>query len=143
MDGGICMRIDGMDAKSASLPRITGSDQTSVASTASDTTAATVTRESKGKDTENRNLTHLSDFERRELPISEKVVIDAIEKANKAISGANRKFEFSIHEKTKEIMIKVIDSDTNQVVREIPPEKILDMVAKMWEMAGLIVDERR
>jgi PAS domain-containing protein len=72
-----------------------------------------------------------------------KVVIDAIEKANNAISGANRRFEFSIHEKTKEIMVKVINSDTNEVIREIPPEKILDMVATMWEMAGIIVDERR
>ena len=32
---------------------------------------------------------------------------------------------------------------TNEIIREIPPEKILDMVAKMWDTAGLIVDERR
>lgn len=92
---------------------------------------------------EGRNITQLTEYEKRELPISEKVVLDAIERANKAISGGNRKFEFSIHEKTKEIMVKVIDSDTNKVIREIPPEKILDMVAKIWEMAGIIVDERR
>ena len=90
-----------------------------------------------------KRVSQMSEYEKKELPIPERVVIDAIEKANKAISVANRKFEYSIHEKTKEIMIKVIDTDTNQVVREIPPEKILDMVAKMWEMAGLMVDERR
>ncbi len=90
-----------------------------------------------------RNLSRLSDFDKMELPISDKVVIEAIERANKAISGGNRRFEFSVHEKTKSIMIKVLDSDTNEVIREIPPEKILDMVAKIWEMAGLIVDERR
>ena len=93
--------------------------------------------------TENKNISQLTSFDKKEMPISEKVVIDAIEKANKAISGANRRFEISIHEKTKEVMVKVIDSDTNEVVREIPQERILDMVAKMWEMAGLIVDERR
>ncbi len=91
---------------------------------------------------ESINITRLSEYEKKELPISERVVIDAIEKANKAIMGANTKFEFSIHEKTKEIMVKVIDADTHEVIREIPPEKILDMVAKMWEMAGIIVDER-
>lgn len=90
-----------------------------------------------------KSISQLTEFDKKEIPISEKIVIDAIEKANKAISGASRRFEFSIHEKTKAIMIKVLDSDTNQVIREIPPEKILDMVAKMWEMAGLIVDERR
>jgi flagellar protein FlaG len=40
-------------------------------------------------------------------------------------------------------MVKVLDKDTGKVVREIPPEKILDMVAKFMEKAGIIVDERR
>jgi flagellar protein FlaG len=40
-------------------------------------------------------------------------------------------------------MVKVIDINTREVIREIPPEKILDMVATMLEMAGIIVDERR
>jgi flagellar protein FlaG len=75
--------------------------------------------------------------------LSEKTVINAIEKANKAIVSTNRQLEFSIHEKTKEIMVKVIDAETKEVIREIPPEKILDMVAKMMEMAGILVDERR
>ncbi|MDF2523101.1 MAG: flagellar biosynthesis protein FlaG [Clostridiales bacterium] len=92
---------------------------------------------------ETKELSHITEFERRELPVSDKVVLDAIERANKAISVSSRKFEYAIHEKTKEIMIKVIDADTNEIIREIPPEKVLDMVAKMWEMAGLIVDERR
>lgn len=92
---------------------------------------------------ENKNISHLTEQERNVLPIAEKVIIDAIEKANKAIMGANRRFEFSIHEKTKEIMVKIIDSDTNEIIREIPPEKTLDMVAKMCEIAGIMIDERR
>jgi flagellar protein FlaG len=40
-------------------------------------------------------------------------------------------------------MVKVIDNETQEVIQEIPPEKILDMVAKMWEVAGILVDERR
>lgn len=90
-----------------------------------------------------RRLSRMSEFDRNDLPISDKVVIEAIERANEAISVANKRFEYSIHEKTNEIMVKVIDSNTNKVIREIPPEKILDMVAKMWEMAGILVDERR
>lgn len=81
--------------------------------------------------------------EKKKIPISEKTVFNAIEGANKAILGTYRRFEFSIHEKTREIMVKVIDTQTDEVVREIPPEKVLDMVATMWEMAGIIVDERR
>ena len=38
--------------------------------------------------------------------------------------------------------IKIIDKDTKKVIREYPPEKTLDMIAKVWEMAGLMVDEK-
>jgi flagellar protein FlaG len=78
-----------------------------------------------------------------EPDMDEKQWIEVIEKANRAIEGATCSFEFSIHERTKQIMVKVIDKDTKEVIREFPPEKILDMVAKMWEVAGIIVDERR
>lgn len=78
-----------------------------------------------------------------DVPIGEEQLIIAIERANKAMQGINTSFRFSIHEGTKEIMVKVLDKDTGEVVREIPSEKILDMVAKMWEMSGIFVDERR
>ncbi|HHV28950.1 flagellar protein FlaG [Acetivibrio mesophilus] len=84
----------------------------------------------------------LAEREKNEKNLSEKTIIEAIEKANKAITGNHTQLEFSIHEKSKEIMVKVIDSETQEVIREIPPEKILDMVAAMLEMAGIIVDER-
>jgi len=90
-----------------------------------------------------KNISQMNEFELNELPVSERIVIEAIERANNAIVGSNRKFEFTIHESTKEIMIKVLDSETNEIIREIPPEEILDMVAKIWEMVGIIVDERR
>jgi uncharacterized FlaG/YvyC family protein len=55
---------------------------------------------------------------------------------------ANTRFEFSIHEGTKEVMVKVIDEISNETIREIPPEEVLDMIAKMWEIAGIMVDQR-
>lgn len=66
----------------------------------------------------------------------------AIELVNRALQTRNRSFEFSVHEPTKEIIVRVIDTKSNEVVKEIPPEQILDLVAKMWELAGLFVDER-
>jgi len=81
--------------------------------------------------------------DKKERAFSEEELVEAIEKANRALVGAKTQFEFSIHEKTKQIMVKVIDTQTQEVIREIPPEKILDMVAKMWELAGILVDERR
>jgi flagellar protein FlaG len=73
-----------------------------------------------------------------ERKYTEDELIDKIESANKQFIAYDRRFEFSIHEKTKQIMVKVIDVTTD----EIPPEKILDLVASIWEVAGIIVDER-
>lgn len=82
------------------------------------------------------------DYGVKELLISEKEMAEAVKTANSRLESYNRKIEFSIHEKTGDIMIKVIDSNTNEVIREIPPEKIKDMIANMLERAGLLVDER-
>jgi len=74
--------------------------------------------------------------------INEEELNKAIESVNKSVNTYDRRLEFSIHETTNEIMVKVVDTNTDEVIREIPPEKILDMVAKLWEMAGIIVDKK-
>ena len=75
--------------------------------------------------------------------LDEKTIIGAIEQANKMMEINNRQFQFSIHKKTKHIVIKEVNIQTKEIIREIPSEKILDMVAKMCELAGLFVDEKR
>jgi flagellar protein FlaG len=85
----------------------------------------------------------LAELKGQTYSIGEEQLIIAIERANKALQGGYTSFEFSIHEGTKEIMVKVLDRDTGELIREIPSEKILDMVAKLWEMSGVLVDERR
>lgn len=81
--------------------------------------------------------------ENNDIDISEEMLIKTIEKANKELIVANRALEFSVHEKIKEIIVRVVDVETKEVIREIPSEKILDMVANMLELAGILVDERR
>lgn len=75
--------------------------------------------------------------------ISEDVLAKAIESANRAIGNMHAEVKFSIHEGTRDICIKIIDKRNNEVIREIPPEKLLDLVAKLWELAGIFVDEKR
>lgn len=75
--------------------------------------------------------------------VAERVLIEAIEKANRKLYGASAEYSFSVHEATKQIMIKVTDKDTGEVIKEIPSQKALDAVAMMWEFAGLLVDEKR
>ena len=68
---------------------------------------------------------------------------NAVDHANQTMRHAKTKCEFSYHEETKRVSIKVIDEETEEVIREIPPEETLEMLSKMWELAGLMVDEKR
>jgi flagellar protein FlaG len=74
--------------------------------------------------------------------VGEADILKSVEQANKALEGTNRRFEYSVHEETNTIMVKVIDGETDELIREIPPEKILNLIAKLWELAGIIVDEK-
>lgn len=75
--------------------------------------------------------------------VSPEKVKNAINDINKKIRPTHTQCEFKFHEKTNRISITVRDSDTNEVIKEIPPEKTLDMIAKTLELAGLLVDEKR
>ncbi len=69
----------------------------------------------------------------------------AVENINKNLSDnmSNNEAVFGIHEGTNRITIKIVDKKTKEVVKELPPEKTLDMIAKAWELAGILVDEKR
>ena len=72
---------------------------------------------------------------------SAEAVKKAVEEMNKKM--ANSVAQFGIHEETNHITIKIVDKESRKVIKELPPEKTLDMIAKVWEMAGLLVDEKR
>ncbi len=78
----------------------------------------------------------------REFKISEGDIQKTIDRANKVVEPLFLEFQYKIHEKTNQVMISVINSNTKELVREIPPEKVLDAVAKMWELTGILVDQR-
>lgn len=70
------------------------------------------------------------------------------EEIKKAVDQLNKKMNnseaiFGIHEETNRVTIKIVDKNTKEVIKELPPEKTLDMIAKAWELAGLLVDEKR
>lgn len=81
------------------------------------------------------------DQHQKEHMPSEATMDDAVKRAN--LRMEHTRCEYSYHKETNRVSIKVINSDTDEVVREIPPEKSLDMLQKMWEMAGILVDEKR
>ena len=67
----------------------------------------------------------------------------AVSNANNKMRQSKTKAEFSYHEPTKSVSIRIMDEETNEVIKEIPPEETLNMIVKMWELAGIMVDEKR
>lgn len=72
---------------------------------------------------------------------SQETIRQAVEKMNKKMENAEA--VFGIHDKTNRITIKIVDKETKEIIKEFPPDKTLDMIAKAWELAGLMVDEKR
>lgn len=74
--------------------------------------------------------------------IDDKMLNKALNSANNNLKNFDRVIERSVHEKTRIVMYVIKDTKTNEVIAEFPPKKIEDMIAKMWELAGMFVDEK-
>ena len=72
---------------------------------------------------------------------SEHTVKQAVSDINKKIN-ANTVAKYGFHEETNRVTIKLIDKNSDEVIKEFPAEETLDMIAKVWELAGVFLDER-
>ena len=81
------------------------------------------------------------DQQGKDQQASHEQIRKAVEKLNKNLG--NSEAVFGIHEDTNRVTIKIVDKTTKEVIRELPPEKTLDMIAKVWDLAGILIDEKR
>ncbi len=86
--------------------------------------------------------THIKPAKTKDEEYKEEDIKKAVEKLNKFLEDNGTYVEYSVHEKFKDVMIKIIDKNTKEVIREVPPKKILDMVAKMCELVGILIDKK-
>jgi len=70
---------------------------------------------------------------------------EALKEAVKVINSklGDSKAVFGVHEATKKLTIKIVDKDTDKVRKEYPVEETLDALARLWDSAGIMVDEKR
>ena len=97
---------------------------------------------------ENGNLAVPEDNE-AQVPIQEESISipkekmeGVVEGLNKYLKQSNTALKFQYHEKLQEYYVTLVDENTKEVVREIPPKKMLDFYAAMNEFLGLIVDKK-
>lgn len=63
------------------------------------------------------------------------------EALNRLFQAFNLELRLTVHEPTREIIARIVNRQTGEVIREIPPERFLDMIAKLREMVGVLLDE--
>ena len=83
-----------------------------------------------------------NDTANKEQAVDESEVAKAVAEANRNLMFSERSFQYKVDESTNRVIITVIDSETQEVIKEIPPEKQVDAVKRMWKLAGLIVDKK-
>lgn len=75
-------------------------------------------------------------------PDSSRVKDVAVEVEKKVNMTHNVDLKFIVHEASDTVMVEVKNGDTGEVIREIPPREILNLSARLEEMAGLIFDQK-
>ena len=78
----------------------------------------------------------------RNNKVDEKELRKAVDRLNRFVEADNIKVTYDVHPQFGDLMIKITDKSTGNVISELPPRKILDMVAKMCELAGVIFDRK-
>lgn len=74
--------------------------------------------------------------------ISKESLDKLITEVNNKFKLVNKEFSYEIHEKTNRVTVKIKDSETGDIIKQIPSEESLDLAAKIMEMVGLLIDEK-
>ncbi len=68
-----------------------------------------------------------------------RLIEDAI---NLSMGFIDTRIAFCIHQESGEVIIQIIDNETNEVLKEIPPEELVSRLSKLVELVGLLIDAR-
>ena len=117
-----------------------GNEINKVESTKEEISSTTIINELMNND--NIQGKKAQDEKSKEEKYNKKLLKKAVDEVNKFLIKDKTHAEYSVHEVFNRIMIKIIDDKTDEVVLEVPPKKLIDMVAKLCKLAGVIVDKR-
>lgn len=101
----------------------------------------TITKTDAGEKATGVETERQEDLFGKEKEPAQSSIEDALSKLNAQIAKTH--CAYSYDKDTKRISIKVYDDETDELIREVPPEKSLEALKKMWQIAGIIVDEKR
>ncbi len=78
-----------------------------------------------------------------DIKLTKENINDLVDVLNSAARSVNERVSFKFHEKANRVIMKVVDTKTDEVVREIPPKEMIKLLEHMHELIGMFVDESR
>jgi len=84
---------------------------------------------------------NIENVEQMNIENIEKALADTVDKINAIMKTFDVQAEFSVYQKFNQVMVKVVDTRSDEVIREIPQQKILDLISNLLESSGVLVDE--
>ncbi|TCT20443.1 flagellar protein FlaG [Melghiribacillus thermohalophilus] len=78
----------------------------------------------------------------RQKNIDKEEAKNIVDGLNEFLAPSRTSIQFQFHEKLNEYYVTIVDTESKEVIREIPPKKLLDIYAAMAEFMGLIVDKK-
>lgn len=99
-------------------------------------TAATLSKEEHSAQ-QIQSLQPLNDTE-----VEKKSMMQLVDDLNDVQQYQQRAIQFSVDEDAGRPVIKIIDSETDKVIRQIPQEEVLRFQQRMQEMSGAILQEQ-
>jgi len=75
-------------------------------------------------------------------PVSKEKIEKVLTSLNEFLQPSQTHLKYELHEKLKEYYVTLVDSDTNEIIKEIPSKKILDIYSAMTEFIGLMFDKK-
>jgi flagellar protein FlaG len=67
---------------------------------------------------------------------------ESVEKINKAVQAMGRNLQFTVDESTQMNVVKVVDVETKDVIRQIPTEEALAIAKALDKLQGLLLKEK-
>lgn len=79
-------------------------------------------------------------FDRVQYEPSKEHIQKLVDDAQNVLQRVNTQITFKVHEGTGRTLVQVVEKNSKEVLREIPPEKMLDVIAGIWKWSGIAVD---
>jgi len=65
-----------------------------------------------------------------------------LEMINEQLKSSNSSIQFSVDDKSNDVIVRIVDRDSGEVIRQIPPESIVRLRDSMKDMSGLFVEKK-